>query len=52
MKVYVDGIVKYSVGTASLNTYVNMSRGTHSVTVKAWDSAGKIFSASMTIRVK
>jgi PKD repeat protein len=52
MKVYVDGSVKYSVAAASMNTYVNMSRGSHSVTVKAWDSAGKIFSASMTIRVR
>ena len=52
MKVYVDSTIKYSVATASMNTYVNMSRGTHSVTVKAWDSAGKMFSASMTIRVR
>jgi PKD repeat protein len=52
MKVYVDGTAKYSIGTASMNTYVTMSRGSHSVTVKAWDSAGKVFSASMTIRVK
>jgi PKD repeat protein len=52
MKVYVDGTAEYSIGTASMNTYVNMNRGSHSVTVKAWDSAGKVFSASMTIRVK
>jgi PKD repeat protein len=52
MKVYVDGTEKYSVATASMDTYVKMNRGSHSVTVKAWDSAGKMFSAAMTIRVK
>jgi PKD repeat protein len=52
MKVYVDGASMYSTTAKSMDTYITLSRGTHSMTVKAWDSAGGIYSSTMTIKVR
>jgi Bacterial Ig domain len=51
-KLYVDGTFKASAGAVkSWNTSVAMSSGSHRVTVKAWDSTGRVMSATGTITV-
>ena len=52
MKIYVDSVSKYSTAASSINAYVSLGKGSHSIVVKAWDTTGGIFSSSMTIRVK
>ncbi len=52
MKIYVDGTSRYSVSAAKLDTYLSMTVGSHSLTVKAWDTAGTIYRSSLTITVK
>ena len=52
MRVYVDNVNRYSVSAASINTYVTMTKGTHSVVVQAWDSSGKVSKSSLTMTVK
>jgi PKD repeat protein len=52
MKVYVDSVAKYTVNAASLDTYLSMKSGTHTVTINAWDSGGAVFSSRVSITVK
>ena len=51
--IYVDSALAFRKNTSSSNIaqYVSMSKGTHSVTVKAWDSAGGSGSAKLTINL-
>jgi phosphatidylinositol-3-phosphatase len=51
MRIYVDGVSKYTTSASSLNYELSLSAGSHSVTVQAWDSAGAVFKNSMTIKV-
>lgn len=48
MKVYVDGTSVYSITASHFNTFVNLSAGTHRITVKAWDSVGA-FAQSISV---
>ena len=48
MQIYVDSKLVYKVSAKSLDTYVNLSPGNHSLTVKGWDSTGS-FSKNITI---
>jgi len=48
MKVYVDGTSVFSINASHFNTYVNLSSGTHHITVKAWDDTGS-FSKMITV---
>jgi hypothetical protein len=52
MIIYVDGKQVYAQRTAAklVNTAVNISAGTHTITVKAWDSSTS-FSKSITVKV-
>jgi PKD repeat protein len=52
MKIYIDSTSKYSTTAASINTYLTLTKGSHAIVVKAWDSTGAVYSSSMTIRVK
>ena len=52
MKVYVDGVSRYAINAASVNAYISMSKGAHSVTVQAWDSSGAVFKKTVTITVR
>ncbi|HEX8924870.1 MAG TPA: Ig-like domain-containing protein [Terriglobales bacterium] len=51
MTLYVDGTSKYSVNSASLSTSQTLASGSHSIVVKAVDSAGGSYQASETITV-
>jgi PKD repeat protein len=49
--VYVDNIVKYQTSLSSVNTYIGMSKGTHIITVKAWDATGALFTSTVKVNV-
>jgi beta-glucanase (GH16 family) len=51
MVVYVDSKDVYSKSAASVNTSLSMSTGSHTILVKAWNSAGTAYSASVAIKV-
>ena len=42
MMIYVDNKAVYTVYKGSLDTYVSMGAGSHSIAVKSWDSTGAI----------
>jgi PKD repeat protein len=57
MRVYVDNVAKYSLNSfsstvATLNTSLEMARGTHFVVVQAWDTKGKVYKSPSTITVE
>jgi hypothetical protein len=49
MKVYIDGVSVYTFHDSSINIDLVLTVGTHKMTVKAWDTAGAITSASITV---
>ncbi len=51
MKIYLDGTSVYSKSGSSIDTSISASSGSHSLTVKAWDSTGASFSKSVTVSV-
>ncbi|HWR14406.1 MAG TPA: Ig-like domain-containing protein [Terriglobales bacterium] len=50
MQVYIDGGLVYSQPGSAVNAYFKMGQGWHSVTVKAWDSAGNSFMSSRSVQ--
>ena len=40
MQIYLDGTLVYNNALSQVDTYINLSTGSHRVTLKAWDSAG------------
>jgi hypothetical protein len=48
-QVYLDGVLKYQTSSATANTTLTISRGTHEIIVKGWDSSHTNFSSSVTI---
>ena len=51
LQIYLDGVKVYQVVASSLNTNVNMTNGTHRVTVQATDSANVTFKSTISITV-
>jgi hypothetical protein len=45
MRIYVDGNDTFTTASSSLDTYVNVNAGQHSVVVQAWDSTGRVLQA-------
>lgn len=52
MRLYVDNVSVFSVGSSQLATTVNMSTGTHSMVFQAWDTKGNVYKAVRTITVR
>jgi PKD repeat protein len=52
MMIYVDNVSKYLVGSSALNATLTLPKGTHAVTVQAWDSKGLVYKNSLTITTK
>jgi len=51
-KIYVDGTAAYTGGSATaINAKVTMQLGTHSVTVRAWDTSGGYGDKTLTLTV-
>ncbi len=51
MMIYVDNNAVYTVYTSSLNTYISMGTGWHSIVIKSWDVTGALSSKSLSINV-
>lgn len=51
MRIYVDNNSDYLTSAASLNTSLSLATGGHSVVVQAWDSAGAVYMAPLSINV-
>jgi PKD repeat protein len=51
MRIYVDSLSKYTTSTAAINTALTLTKGTHAVTVQAWDSKGTVYKSSLKITV-
>jgi PKD repeat protein len=53
MMIYVDNVKKYTIYASSLNTYITIPKGTHTVQVKAWENTtGTIYQSSVVTTVK
>jgi phosphatidylinositol-3-phosphatase len=52
MRIYVDNISVYATNTASIDTSLTISAGTHSMVVQAWDATGAVYKSSLSIQVQ
>jgi hypothetical protein len=52
MQLYVDGVKKYQVSGATMNTTSAMTTGTHRVTVQAQDANKVLYKQTVYITVK
>lgn len=50
VKLYVDGVAKWSTTSKQIDTVVMLTNGTHRLTLKAWDAAGE-FSQTVYVTV-
>src|SRR5215813_2737695 len=51
MQIYVDGKLTVNVPSASLDTNVSMTAGSHALVVKGWDLSGRNFMKSLSITI-
>ena len=51
MKVYVDGIARYSVQSNRVDTTLTLTTGTHKVSANAWDANNAVYKATHYITV-
>jgi PKD repeat protein len=49
MQIYLDSTLAYQVSAANLDTTLTLATGTHSLTIKGWDSAGRSFSKNLSV---
>ncbi len=49
MQIYLDSTLAYQVSAASLDTMLTLTTGTHSLTIKGWDSAGRSFAKNLSV---
>ena len=52
MQIYEDNKLVYQTASASLNTSLAMTAGSHTLAIKAWDAAGASSLVSRTITVQ
>jgi len=52
MHVYVDNVKRAATSSAKVDTWLSMSTGSRYVVVQAWDSSGKIYKSSVTVKVQ
>jgi len=51
MKVYVDGVARYSIQSNKVDTTLTMTVGSHRISVNAWDAANAVYKATHYITV-
>jgi PKD repeat protein len=49
--VYVDGVAMYKTNSASVDTSIPLSGGSHSMVVQAWDTKGTVLKAPVSLTV-
>jgi len=50
-QIYLDGVKVYEVNAPKVDTYVNMTTGTHRLTVQGYNSAGAVFKSTEYVTV-
>jgi PKD repeat protein len=48
-QVYLDGVLKFQSSTATANTTLPITVGTHQIIIKGWDSSGASFKATRSV---
>lgn len=51
MRIYVDGVSKFTANANKIDTSVAMSAATHNVVVQAWDSKGTVYKHALVLKV-
>ena len=51
MRIYVDNVSVFGLGTSKIDTSVAMSVGTHTIVVQSWDSKGTVSKAGVSVSV-
>ncbi|MFL6315003.1 MAG: PKD domain-containing protein [Terriglobales bacterium] len=51
MQIYVDGAIVYSVNSANLDRTITIASGTHNLTIKGWDNAGRNFYKQIAVTI-
>ncbi len=52
MRIYVDNVDLYTTPAATVNTYLSLPAGPHSIVVQAWDSTGAVYQKPVSITVQ
>ena len=52
MKIYNNGVQAFSTTASTIDTKLTLAKGTHTLTVQAWNSGKQVFKKSVTITVK
>ena len=52
LRVFVDGVSRYSTTASSMNAYVKMPKGTRTLVIQATDSAANVYKTSLVITVQ
>jgi hypothetical protein len=51
MRIYVDGVSAYTVNAGKLDKTLTLAGGTHDVVIQAWNQAGAVAKAPLTVNV-
>ena len=51
MRIYVDSVSVYTIGSPSVNTSISMGAGSHTLSIQAWDNTGAVYVKTMSIKV-
>lgn len=51
MQIYVDGIKRYSLNASRLDTFLDLTPGSHRLTVQAKNLAGQIFKSTLNVTI-
>ena len=49
MQIYLDGVLSYNNSVSQVDTYINVSVGTHRITLKAWDGSGASYMQAVNV---
>jgi hypothetical protein len=51
MRIYVDSATALTTSAASINTSISMSKGTHGISIQAWDNTGAVYVKNLSVSV-
>jgi hypothetical protein len=52
MKIYNNSVQAFSTTASTIDTKLTLAKGSHTLTVQAWNSGKQVFKKSVTITVK
>ena len=51
MRIYVDSVTALTTSAASISTSISMSKGTHGISIQAWDNTGAVYVKNLSVSV-